>query len=177
MSSPMSSSLVDVIAATFAAREQHIEDLMQTGGPVMWPLLGVSLLLWTLLFERIWFLYFRFPVLWETLPHREHNPGIRLMVLSDMKLELHRNLRAVKTLTGILPMLGLLGTVTGIVETFDLIRLFGSADASIIARGVSQALITTLSGLVMGLFGLAIGHQLARRVRRAELTLEQWGHG
>ena len=83
----MSTRLVDAIAASFAAREQHIEDLMQTGGPVMWPLLVVSLLLWTLLFERTWFLYFRVPVLRETLPLPEHDPGLRLMVLSDMKLE------------------------------------------------------------------------------------------
>ena len=172
----MSAGVVDAIAAMFAAQEQHIEELMQTGGPVMWPLLGVSLLLWTLLFERIWFLYYRFPLLWTSMPPTGQDPIVRLTVLSDMKLELRRSLRPIRTLTGILPMLGLLGTVTGIVETFDLIRLFGSADASIIARGVSQALITTLSGLVMGLFGLAIGHQLARRVRAAEHALERWGH-
>jgi biopolymer transport protein ExbB len=60
-------------------------------------------------------------------------------------------------------MLGLLGTVTGIVETFDLIRVFGSAEIRIIARGVSQALITTLAGLVRGLFGVGAGYDLERR--------------
>lgn len=60
-------------------------------------------------------------------------------------------------------MLGLLGTVVGIVETFDLIRIFGSAETRIVARGISQALVTTLAGLVLGLFGLAASHDLNQR--------------
>jgi biopolymer transport protein ExbB len=58
--------------------------------------------------------------------------------------------------------------VTGIIETFDLIRLFGSAETRIVARGVSQALITTLAGLVMGLFGVGVFYNLDRRARTFE---------
>lgn len=64
--------------------------------------------------------------------------------------------------------LGLLGTVTGIVETFDLIHVFGSAEPRIVARGISQSLITTMAGLVLGLFGVAVGYDLNRRARSAE---------
>jgi biopolymer transport protein ExbB len=172
----MSEAVSNALEGLLASWEQHIEELMAAGGPVMWPLLGVSVLLWTLLFERGWYLYLQFPLLQQQLSKRYSGAFCRIPALAEMKLELHRNMRLIRTLTGILPMLGLLGTVTGIVQTFDLIRLFGSADASIIAQGVSQALITTLSGLVMGLFGLGLGHQLSRRVRSAERALTLWAH-
>lgn len=148
--------------------EQHIEDLMALGGPVMWPLLVVSILLWTLILERYWFLL-------HTLPNLIHR-GVPISLSSatmvietaEMTFVLRRHLRLIRTLSGILPMLGLLGTVTGIVETFDLIRVFGTAEPRIVARGVSQALITTLAGLVMGLFGVGMGYDLNRRARVGE---------
>jgi biopolymer transport protein ExbB len=147
--------------------EQQIEDLMAVGGPVMWPLAAVSVLLWTLIVERYWALFRLLPLVFGDLPPPK-SAADRITTLNTARLALQRHLRMIRTLAGILPMLGLLGTVTGIVETFDLIRLFGSADPRIIAHGVSQALITTLSGLVMGLFGVGLGYHLARRARFLE---------
>lgn len=153
--------------------EQRVEDLMATGGPVMWPLVAVSMLLWTLLIERYWALFHRLPAALAALP-APRSSADRITTANTIHIESQRHLRMIRTLAGLLPMLGLLGTVTGIVETFDLIRLFGSADARIIARGVSQALLTTLSGLVMGLFGVGLGHHLARRARTVERLAVQW---
>jgi biopolymer transport protein ExbB len=147
--------------------ERHVEDLMALGGPVMWPLLGVSLLLWTLILERYWFFLRTLPRFLEQRAPLVRSPAA-LIETAEMKLALWRHLRLIKTLSGILPMLGLLGTVTGIIETFDLIRIFGSAETRIVARGVSQALITTLAGLVMGLFGVGVGYNLNRRARAGE---------
>ncbi|MVF23841.1 MotA/TolQ/ExbB proton channel family protein [Methylocaldum sp. BRCS4] len=144
--------------------EQHVEDLMDLGGPVMWPLLAVSLLLWTLVLERYWFFLRTLPRFLERRVPLVRSPA----AVIEMKIALRRHLRLIRTLSGILPMLGLLGTVTGIIETFDLIRVFGSAETRIVARGVSQALITTLAGLVMGLFGVGVGYNLNRRARAFE---------
>jgi len=141
---------------------------MALGGPVMWPLLAVSVLLWTLILERYWFLIHIFPTLSEHGVRRPCSSVQMPIVMAEMALLLRRHLRLIKTLSGILPMLGLLGTVTGIVETFDLIRVFGSAEARIVARGVSQALITTLAGLVMGLFGVGVSYDLNRRARTGQ---------
>lgn len=148
----------------FQKSEQHVEDLMDLGGPVMWPLLAVSLLLWTLVLERYWFFLRTLPRFLERRVPLVRSPA----AVIEMKIALRRHLRLIKTLSGILPMLGLLGTVTGIIETFDLIRVFGSAETRIVARGVSQALITTLAGLVMGLFGVGVGYNLNRRARAFE---------
>jgi biopolymer transport protein ExbB len=148
--------------------EQHIEELIAMGGPVMWPLLVVSLLLWTLILERYFYLLHVFPVyIKDSLPILRSSAD-RIIETAQIIFLLRRHLRLIKTLSGILPMLGLLGTVTGIVETFDLIRLFGSAEPRIVARGVSQALITTMTGLVLGLFGVAVGYDLKRRANTGE---------
>lgn len=53
----MSGRLLDTFSSFLHESEQHIEDLMDLGGPVMWPLLAVSLLLWTLVLERYWFFF------------------------------------------------------------------------------------------------------------------------
>lgn len=148
--------------------EQHIEELMALGGPVMWPLLAVSVWLWMLILERYWFLLRVFPAYVARGAQAPRSSAEREVDMTEMVLALRRHLRLIKTLSGILPMLGLLGTVTGIVETFDLIRVFGSAETSIVARGISQALITTLAGLVMGLFGVGVGYDLNRRARAGQ---------
>jgi biopolymer transport protein ExbB len=148
--------------------EQHIEELMALGGPVMWPLVAVSVWLWMLILERYWFLLYIFPPFIERCVPVRRSSAEAEIKLAETGLALRRHLRLIKTLSGILPMLGLLGTVTGIVETFDLIRVFGSAETHIVARGVSQALITTLAGLVMGLFGVGVGYDLNRRARAGQ---------
>ncbi|MBP1151411.1 MULTISPECIES: MotA/TolQ/ExbB proton channel family protein [unclassified Methylocaldum] len=160
----MGSRVFETFLSFLHKSEQHVEDLMDLGGPVMWPLLAVSLLLWTLVLERYWFFLRTLPRFLERRVPLVRSPA----AVIEMKIALRRHLRLIKTLSGILPMLGLLGTVTGIIETFDLIRVFGSAETRIVARGVSQALITTLAGLVMGLFGVGVGYNLNRRARAFE---------
>ncbi len=64
---------------------------------------------------------------------------------------LERGLSLLKLLSGIAPLLGLLGTVTGMILTFQAITLFGTGDPKLMAGGISQALITTVLGLVVAI--------------------------
>ena len=68
-------------------------------------------------------------------------------ILKEM-LALEKNLALLKLLSGVAPLLGLLGTVTGMILTFKAITLFGTGDPKLMAGGISQALITTVLGLV-----------------------------
>ncbi len=155
------------LEALILRNEQQGRHIIELGGPIMWPLILVSLWLWTLIIERYWFLLYRLPQrLNQQILFRHAHPT--LVELAEVSLEIRRYLNLIKTLSAILPMLGLLGTVTGIIETFDLIRIFGNAETRIIAGGVSQALITTLAGLVFGLFGLTASHDLERRAEAVE---------
>ena len=73
---------------------------------------------------------------------------------------LERGLSTIKVLAAISPMLGLLGTVTGMIETFQAITLFGTGDPKMMAGGISQALITTVLGLTAAI-PLILLHSIA----------------
>jgi biopolymer transport protein ExbB len=163
--------LIERYIALFHQSEQHIEELMELGGLVMWALLAVSILLWTLVLERYWFLTHAFPALIKSPKINSEAFKTDPVQLAEATLALNRHLNLIKTLSGILPMLGLLGTVTGIIGTFDLIRVFGTSETHIVAHGIAEALITTMAGLVMGLFGVSAGYDLGRRARALKHSL------
>ena len=85
---------------------------------------------------------------------------------------LERGLSWIKLLAAIAPLLGLLGTVTGMIATFQAITLFGTGDPSMMASGISQALVTTVLGLLMAV-PLLLAHLLLQgRSRQLARTLE-----
>ena len=69
-------------------------------------------------------------------------------------------------LSGVAPLLGLLGTVTGMVTTFSVIAEFGTGNARALASGISEALITTQTGLVVAVPGLFLATILLRRTNQ-----------
>jgi biopolymer transport protein ExbB len=71
------------------------------------------------------------------------------------------------------PLLGLLGTVTGMIHTFNLVTVFGTGKAKLLSSGISEALITTEFGLIIAIPTMLIHAYLSRRVRRVIHTLEK----
>ena len=95
-------------------------------------------------------------------------------VFFDHRREISRYSRTVKILVAVAPLAGLLGTVTGMIETFDSLgsmSLFSQSGG--IAGGISQALFTTQMGLVVAVPGLIIGKMLDRRQDDLERELDQ----
>ncbi|MFP4002417.1 MAG: MotA/TolQ/ExbB proton channel family protein, partial [Alphaproteobacteria bacterium] len=76
------------------------------------------------------------------------------------------------TLVAVAPLFGLLGTVTGMVEVFDVMALTGSSNARAMASGITKATIPTMAGMVAALSGLYFSTQLERRARRAVERVE-----
>jgi len=74
-----------------------------------------------------------------------------------------RHIRTILILAGAAPLLGLLGTVNGMITTFDVISVFGTGNARAMAAGISEALFTTQAGLVVAVPGLLTGVILERR--------------
>jgi len=85
---------------------------------------------------------------------------------------IERNLGALAVLGGVAPLLGLLGTVTGMIHTFQLVTLFGSGDAKLLSGGISEALVTTETGLAIAIPTLLVHAFLARRARGIVASLE-----
>ncbi len=91
--------------------------------------------------------------------------------------KLEARLATLKTLAAVAPLLGLLGTVTGMIETFQAITLFGTGDPKLMAGGISQALITTVLGLVAAI-PIILLHSLANaRSRGVVAVLEEQSAG
>jgi biopolymer transport protein ExbB len=85
---------------------------------------------------------------------------------------LQRGLPIIAIAAATAPLLGLLGTVTGMMETFRLITVFGSGDARQLASGISEALITTEYGLVVAIPALILHALLSRKVQGVKSTME-----
>jgi biopolymer transport protein ExbB len=88
-----------------------------------------------------------------------------------LRPELRRSLAAISVLAAVAPLLGLLGTVLGMIRTFAVIALFGTGNAKALAGGVSVALITTQTGLVVAIPGLLSSAMLSRQAARLERRL------
>ena len=86
---------------------------------------------------------------------------------------LRRNLGLISSLGNISTMIGLLGTVLGMIQAFDVIAKTGTGDARIVAGGIFQALITTAAGLMVGITAVGAHSFLRRRVEVLEINLEE----
>lgn len=100
-----------------------------------------------------------------------------LEVIVDEQHRLERGLSLVKLFASLSPMLGLLGTVLGMIETFQLLSVTGAGDPSITAGGISTALITTVLGLVSAMPLLLCHALLTSRVERLRVILEKHSLG
>lgn len=151
---------------------EHLQSLLERGGPVLGVIFLVSVLMWALILERYWFIYFSHPRRMHAAVQRwaqrtDHTSWyaqrIREGLIAEITGSLRRFLVPIQTLTAILPLLGLLGTVTGMIKTFDVIMLFGTGNARGLAAGISEALITTIAGLVTAITGLYFSVHLRHR--------------
>ncbi|WP_376692681.1 MotA/TolQ/ExbB proton channel family protein [Wenzhouxiangella sp. EGI_FJ10409] len=158
---------------------ESIRAFIELGGDVLWAILVVLLMMWTLILERFWYYFRVLPArrkdildLWqERKDHQSwHASRIREELISQLSVEMKGNVRTIQTLIAICPLLGLLGTVTGMVAVFDVMAFFGTGNARAMAAGVSQATIPTMSGMVAALSGLYFGSYLERK---AEIETER----
>ena len=98
-------------------------------------------------------------------------------VLSRAVPVLEQNLSTIKLLAAVAPLLGLLGTVVGMIETFQSITLFGTGDPKLMAGGISQALVTTMLGLIAAVPLLFIHNILESRSRAITQVYEEQAIG
>ena len=111
------------------------------------------------------------------IDHRERTPWERKQVLKDAAAQevprLEKNIGALGTIAHIAPLLGLLGTVTGNIEAFGVLGRFGSVgDPSILAKGISEALITTAAGLIVAIPATILYNMLTSRVNALIVRME-----
>ena len=149
-----------------------IAALFEQGGSTLLAILVASILLWVFIAERYWFHWQQLPALRKRLLSEWQSSAPKLGALrmprlhatvADLRAEAQRNLQTLQALTGILPLLGLLGTVSGMIKVFDVITVFGTGNTRGMAAGISEALVTTMAGLFTALSGMYFVSNLENR--------------
>ena len=156
---------------------------LAAGGPIMFPLLILCLWMWLLIISKIlefmeeahkerrgqsqgdtnWqhAMHTTFSAL--RTGHPEQDLHLARTLAAEQIRQRQRHVKTVSVLAATAPLLGLLGTVTGMISTFDGMARFGTGNARVMAAGISQAMITTQAGLVIAVPGLFMGNFLRRR--------------
>ena len=88
-------------------------------------------------------------------------------------INLERYLNTLGTIAQVTPLLGLLGTVIGMIRVFTVITVQGTGDSAVLAGGISEALITTATGLIIGIPALIFHRHFERKVDELVVAMEQ----
>ena len=156
-----------------------IKAFVDQGGEVLILIAILTFVMWTLIFERMW--YFRGPLsrdvqaaldAWEARPERKswNAHQVRYALISRVSEKVNNNLDLIATMVSLAPLFGLLGTVWGMIEVFNILAVTGGGDAKSMASGVSKATIPTMAGMVAALSGV-FGNTLVTRVAERENQL------
>ena len=151
-----------------------VKNFMGTGGDVLYIIAVVLIIMWTFIIERFWYQNFTFPresrhmvARWTSRTDLSSwgAQRIREAWISQSKEDLNRYLILIKTLVAICPMVGLLGTVTGMITVFETMATHGTGNPRLMAAGISMATIPTMAGMVAALSGLFVSTRLEASAR------------
>jgi len=160
---------------------EAIRAFLELGGPIL-RLIGVVILfMWILILERL--IYYRTGMKaelkaavgeWERRLERKswHAHMARTRIISNVKMAADQSLPMIQTLVALCPLFGLMGTVTGMIQVFEVMAMQGTSNARSMAAGVSRATVPTMAGMVGALSGVFFVTILTRTSKRNVNLLE-----
>lgn len=158
-----------------------IREFLDTGGVVLNYIGVLIFVMWMLILERVFYITHTYKTekkaiiaRWKARPERNswNAEQIRDAIISRAKMSLNRSLSTIQAFVALCPLLGLLGTVTGMIEVFDVMATSGSGNARSMASGVSKATIPTMAGMVGALSGVFASTWLKRTAKTEAELLE-----
>ena len=186
-------------------------EIIKAGGPVMWPIIALSILATAIFLERLWSLQERRVIppelrekVWKLVETGQltdrhiaalaQNSALGQILAAGLASrhrpreyvkealedtgrhvihELERFLNMLGTIAAVSPLMGLLGTVTGIIVAFNAITHQGIGDPKVLSGGIGQALITTAAGLIVAIPSLMAYRYLRGRVDALVVSMEK----
>ncbi len=149
----------------------YIDNLLNffdKGGFVLYIVFIIALFLWTLLLERYMYISYEYrkfrksliEELKNTTFKKKFKEEIKRYIIEDSNIKLKTGLSFIKILIIVCPLVGLLGTVTGMIEVFDVMAINGTSNVKSMANGVSMATIPTMAGMIVALSGILFEKKL-----------------
>lgn len=154
-----------------------IANMLELGGDVLLLILAIAFLMWGLILERLVYLHFEYPKhsshafhVWRARDdHRSWcAQQFRNRLLLHLRWNLQRNVSLINIFIKLCPLLGLLGTVVGMLEVFDAMAATGNNSPKSTASGVSKSTVSTMAGMVVAISGLLISVLLERKIKYEE---------
>lgn len=162
---------------------EAIRDFHVAGGVVLWVIGFNTVIMWTLIIERTLHYRISFPrqmdqivEQWNarTERHSWHARQIRRMLIAQITASADFSLPVLRMLVALCPLFGLLGTVTGMIEVFDVMNTFGTTNSRSMASGISRATLPTMAGMGAAIYGLFATRLLCRHaVKQVELFADR----
>ena len=155
---------------------------MSAGGSVLWLIAILAAFMWAIILERIWYLNTGHKTYMQELSAEWEAVGdhttwraqqIKDKLTSQAKTEVNRYLSLVNTCVALAPLFGLLGTVTGMIEVFQVMAFTGGGDARSMAGGVSKATLPTMAGMTTALSGVFATIYLTSAKNREENSIKE----
>jgi biopolymer transport protein ExbB len=155
---------------------------MEMGGDILWFIFALTWLMWLLIIERVIFFFLHYPqraeclrAAWRNRDDQEtwHGRQIKRQWIAQLNDELRWSLPFLKALVATCPLLGLLGTVTGMMEVFDILAIGSANNTRAMAFGVSRATMPTMAGMAAALPGIYILAQLRSYADKASRHFAQ----
>jgi biopolymer transport protein ExbB len=159
-----------------------LRDFMSAGGSVLWLIAILAAFMWAIILERIWYLNTGHKTYMQELSAEWEAVGdhttwraqqIKDKLTSQAKTEVNRYLSLVNTCVALAPLFGLLGTVTGMIEVFQVMAFTGGGDARSMAGGVSKATLPTMAGMTTALSGVFATIYLTSAKNREENSIKE----
>tara|TARA_B100000029_G_scaffold78365_3_gene69860 strand:+ start:15229 stop:15750 length:522 start_codon:yes stop_codon:yes gene_type:complete len=159
-----------------------LNDFMSAGGSVLWLIAFLALFMWALILERIW--YFNsghssfmsnLTNQWESVSNKGSWTGMQIKekFKSEARLKINKHMMLIQTCVALAPLFGLLGTVTGMIEVFQVMAFTGGGDARSMAGGVSKATLPTMAGMTTALSGVFATIYLNSAKNREEENIKE----
>jgi len=156
-------------------------DFFDRGGPVIFILFVVAIIMITLLVERlIFFINDLKKLSADRVSEVRECPSdnkwirnkIKLKNISILNSQSSKNLLMIQGLIALCPLLGLLGTVTGMIEVFDIMAITGTGNARAMASGIARATLPTMTGLFISIVGLFLLTAIKSSIEKATLEVK-----
>lgn len=140
-----------------------LRDFMESGGTVLWYIALLVTFMWALILERVYYFLFVHDEIANGIQKKYlamnfkspwHKFQIKTRLISEGKISINKNMQLIQVCIALCPLFGLMGTVTGMIEVFQIMAFTGGGDARSMAGGVSKATLPTMAGMTTALSGV-----------------------